>query len=169
MDYEKKYKEALTRAESFYRNGKGSTKSMVYTIFPELAENESAKIRKEIVDFICWTTDRGCITREQREKSYSWIAWLEKQSEQKPAEWSEEDERMLHETIAYAEASIKFDDTPQLDWLKSIRDRVKPQKQWKPSNEQMSALKEQCVCKKSTVAGEVLCELYHDLEKLREE
>ena len=53
---------------------------------PELAESEDEKVRKEIRDFICWATDRGCITKEQVEKSNSWLAWLEKQREQKPAD-----------------------------------------------------------------------------------
>lgn len=45
--------------------------------FPELKESESEdeKIRNEIIDFIYDKTD----TRELREKSNSWLTWLEKQ------------------------------------------------------------------------------------------
>lgn len=47
--------------------------------FPELKESEDERIRKELVDFIYDKTD----TYELREKSNSWLAWLEKQAEQK--------------------------------------------------------------------------------------
>ena len=54
---------------------------------------------------------------------------------QKPA-WSEEDERMyqsiIDDTVQENQLDIK-----QIDWLKSLRF----QKKWKPSNEQMEALK----------------------------
>lgn len=45
-------------------------------------ESEDERIRKEIIDFICSKIDRGSVTKEQREKSNSWIAYLEKQKEQ---------------------------------------------------------------------------------------
>ena len=48
--------------------------------FPELRESEDERIRKELVDFIYDKTD----TYELREKSNSWLAWIEKQGEQKP-------------------------------------------------------------------------------------
>jgi len=44
--------------------------------FPELRESEDERIRKELVDFIYDKTD----TYELREKSNSWLAWIEKQS-----------------------------------------------------------------------------------------
>lgn len=47
--------------------------------FPEVVKSEDERIRKEIVDFICWEIDRGSITNEQRKRSDSWIAYLEKQ------------------------------------------------------------------------------------------
>ena len=52
------------------------------TASTELKEGDE-RIRKEICDFICWAMDRGCITKEQVEKSNSWLAWLEKKGEQK--------------------------------------------------------------------------------------
>lgn len=47
-------------------------------------ESEDERIMKEIVDFIYWAIDRGSITNEQRERSDSWLAYLEKKKEQKP-------------------------------------------------------------------------------------
>ena len=43
--------------------------------------SEDEMIRKEIVDFICWAIDRGSITKEQRERSDTWLAYLECQKE----------------------------------------------------------------------------------------
>ena len=83
MDYEKAYKDAFARFELCERTGLKPTKEY---IFPELAESEDEKIRKEITDFICWATDRGSITPAQVEKSNSWLAWLEKQGEYKSPE-----------------------------------------------------------------------------------
>jgi hypothetical protein len=52
-------------------------------MFPELAESEDEKIRKEIIDHV-----RGIrnVTESGAERSMKWLAWLEKQGEQKPVE-----------------------------------------------------------------------------------
>lgn len=85
MDYKEKYEQALSKARQFSENPLlEDSSNIVEYIFPELAEAEDSRIRKEIRDFICWATDRGCITKEQVEKSNSWLAWLAKQGEQKP-------------------------------------------------------------------------------------
>ena len=117
IDYKQKIKDYMNRSEvdTLY-------KSMLNNLFPELAESEDERIRKGLLSYF----KKSKIGSFNGMDAKSVIAYLEKQGEQKPAEW-------------------------------------------KPSDEQMSALKEQCVYKKSTVAGEVLCELYHDLEKLKEE
>jgi hypothetical protein len=80
----KAYDKAIERAKEINNEHKAQPFDVMLKVFPELAEPEDERIRKEIVDFICWATDRGCITKEQREKSNSWLAWLEKQGEQKP-------------------------------------------------------------------------------------
>lgn len=48
-----------------------------------------------------------------------------------------------------------------IDWLKSISPN-----HWKPTKEQMDALKEECINKKSTEIGAHLCELYEQLNRL---
>ena len=68
----------------------------------------------------------------------------EKQGEQKPAEWSEDDERMLHIIIADFKGFIR-DNTSTLeshfneciDWLKSLKDRVQPKhkQEWSEEDE----------------------------------
>lgn len=73
-DYKEKLKEALNSDNTDYE-----VVRWIEQNFPELKESEDEKVRKEVIDFICWATNRGSITSEQREKSNSWIAWLEKQ------------------------------------------------------------------------------------------
>lgn len=77
MNYEKKYKEALSRA-TFYNNEwpTKEQRKMLVDIFPELAESEEEMTRKDIISYL------------RNEKNISdieidkWIAWLEKQGEQ---------------------------------------------------------------------------------------
>lgn len=68
--------------------------------------------------------------------------------EQKPA-WSEEDENLFRCAIDAVEQESKVRTDGCLDeevggmvtdWLKSIKDRVQPQKQWKPSEGQLECL-----------------------------
>lgn len=79
-NYKEKYEQALERATQKWECGDMTRESLEY-LFPELAESEDEKISKEIVDFICWETDNGSITKEHLEKTNSWLAWLEKQGE----------------------------------------------------------------------------------------
>jgi hypothetical protein len=99
------------------------------TIIPELKESEDEKIREEIVDylkkFIPHCDDDLVV------KSKLWIAWLEKQGEQKPA-WSEEDENGLGNALWCCKqaARIAKDENDMgnvwyaENWFKSLKDRV---------------------------------------------
>lgn len=77
-----RYDEALERARIYYSITDSVVDAeIIELIFPELKENkesDSERIREEIIDFIYDKTD----TYELREKSNSWLAWLEKQGEQ---------------------------------------------------------------------------------------
>jgi hypothetical protein len=105
------------------------------------------------------------------------------QGEQKPAEWSEEDEKTLNEIFSVAaRASLRkstlfgksYDYIKWQNWLKSLRGRVGCEANcttmWKPSEAQMAALM-------SVASGfevtertkELLKELFVELKKLREE
>ena len=75
--------------------------------------------------------------------------------EQKPVEWSEEDEEWFNFTMDYL-------DNGQQDWLKSLRHRNR----WKPSDEQMEALKG---VQEGVFRLGILESLYNDLKKLRNE
>ena len=86
--------------------------------------------------------------------------WLKKHInviEQQPAEWSEEDRRILKGIIGLIDHDQHYgvSNKEMIDWLKSLR----PQPHWKPSKEQMKAL--------NAVANEgVLLDLFNDLLKL---
>lgn len=81
MNYEKKYKEALERAkDSFnYPDFPGFIRADV--VFPELKESEDEKIKREIINYFkCQSKDEPC----RKDIHNKWIAWLEKQAEEKP-------------------------------------------------------------------------------------
>lgn len=88
MNYEKLYKDALQRAKHALdcdRNNLVSTDvPLIYSMFPELKGNEEERIKKDIISYL---------KNEKVVKRYisdievdKWIAWLEKQGEQKSAE-----------------------------------------------------------------------------------
>ena len=145
MNYEQKYKEALERARKI-ENGEPINvldgTSIPVAIFPELKESEGEKVRKQIISFL----------KEFEHDHYrsldfsSWIAWLEKQDEQKYS-WSEEDEKKRTLLIRILEvnhpngyfkvnpaymSNMEAIHTEELvSWLKSLR----PQR-WTPSEKQ---------------------------------
>ena len=115
----KAYDESVERAKVAYKDTDRHIKATIERIFPELAESEDERIRKAIVSFIETEACDSPISKE-------WIAYIEKQKEQKqtsfnepynpdeyevvmegnatslkrkeqkPAEWSEEDEKKIH-------------------------------------------------------------------------
>ena len=96
------------------------------------------------------------------------VAKKDEKYEQKPA-WSEEDENMLDIIITDINFAQKFYHTSKLtsydkkiNWLKSLR----PQNQWKPSEEQMENLSR--AFNGEVYRASLLMELYQDLKKLKE-
>lgn len=94
--------------------------------------------------------------------------FVEKQGEQKPT-WSEEDEKMLKDTIsclsAYKSPDIKgLCYQEQIDWLKSLKPC------WKPSDEQLKTLCDAIVyvegCHSNFRGWRVLESLYNELKQL---
>lgn len=77
MDYEKKYKEALSRAASILKVAANEKEAIDYvsTIFPELVESENERIRKALIRFHKSTIDVDGI------KGDDILAWLEKQGQ----------------------------------------------------------------------------------------
>ncbi len=118
----------------------------------EPKESEDEKIRKQLIGFF---SGRYALCNINAKEA---IAYLEKQKEQKPAEWSEEDEKLLNYAISMT------DDEQVKRFLRSLR----PQPHWKPSEEQMEIL--QYLCDHSSHPNPdvmpTLESLYHDLQKL---
>jgi len=84
---------------------------------------------------------------------------------EKPTAWSEEDETKLRQ-VEYACMKFYGGDCSHIDWLRKV---TRPQKQWKPSDEQINTLEyymHTLVCNEHK---EILFGLYTDLKKLREE
>lgn len=109
-----------------------------------------------------------------------WHDALEKQNEQNPA-WSEDDERIALGIEQLCNCAsllnilpVKINKVRQ--WLKSLKDRVQPQKQWKPSEEQMDALEhfvrsigESGYASPYNANLKLVHSLLNDLKKLKEE
>lgn len=162
----------MTREEAIRRikawNLDPDDMEVLSVVIPELAESEDERIRKQILDCFGTMRRQGCFPSKHKEQYDSWISWLEKQKEkrpltakeyhdkfdemygqykpnlveQKPAEWSERENKMLASAISHIVDSECFDhfhDITKADiisWLKSLRPS------WKPSEEQMEALKD---------------------------
>ena len=134
-------------------------------------ESEDERIRKALIDALKTSKSVGelkfILPEPTREEC---IAYLEKQKEQKPAEWSEEDEEMLEYVIGDVnDAKQLFANKEAIDlcdkeiaWLKSLRPS------WKPSKEQMKALYDACCIafEEGRDFHPSLSRLYHDLMKL---
>lgn len=218
----KAYDEALEKARK-YRDEEGFTE--MEDLFPELAENEDEKIRRELVEYL--KGDLDDVTTDDTDR---WINWLEKQKprdyrrlyeevvnsdwfkenyrgkslveeqkpidpcdaswdayyqrgyqrglevgrkEQKPVEWSEEDESYLQTVINEIKANKKEAreyEHKKYDaiilWLKSLRPS------WKPSEAHLSALL--AVFNDPDNIGSQTCQLaltdlYEQLKAIRED
>ena len=121
MDYEKKHKEEVVRATQLWECGDITRENLEY-IFPELKESEDERNRKGIIKFLI-DVNNGAYTKSELEIA-SWIAWLEKQGEQKP-KWTEEDSLMIDsiiDTMKWLEG--KGATNMKIDWLKSLKKRM---------------------------------------------
>lgn len=78
--YEKKYKEALEIANVAHKDEDRHLKATLERIFPELAESEDEKVRKELIKHLKEGAEgyepAGGSSDYQR-----WLAWVEKQGE----------------------------------------------------------------------------------------
>lgn len=124
--------------------------------------------------------------RKMHQKEYAWFEELYNRVQPQPKqEWSEKDEQfkierkaILNDVIAHLKflASIEKNKVSSsyiqrdIDWIKENLPFLRPQKQWKPSEEQMVALK----CAITTADEKWVCmntkdleSLYKDLKKLK--
>jgi hypothetical protein len=129
-----RYDKAFTKSREFLelckKCGAKDTIDFLEDIFPELKENEDGKMWKLIKKYAHsnisdMALNADHITRKQLE------SWIEKQCEQNPT-WSEEDERIYYSLLADIRTrqdnstnTLKIYYNEQIDWLKSIKDRMK--------------------------------------------
>ena len=151
MDYEMEYKELVAKLKEAYNDENVRDERfccVINSIMPELAESDDEKIRRWLYEMLKAGIEQDPHPfSEDANMAKKGLAWLEKQGEQKPVEWSKEDEEMKESIIATLKANKAFlyqheklgqiDHDRKINWLKSIR----PQKQWKPSEELMYALR----------------------------
>jgi hypothetical protein len=110
----KAYDEALKRASNLYKDAvemeNNMTTKTCEIIFPELSESEDERIRKDIIFYIKAIANNENISPDSKKECKTWIAWLEKQGREKPADkvgtkfkvgdWitDDEDEAIFHIT-----------------------------------------------------------------------
>lgn len=136
-----KYEKALEQARNYYPDN-----LFLDTIFPELAESEDERIKKFLKDYaiemiaglesdISISVYNGVKGHDpdaeaELEKWRGARVWLEKQGEQKPSEWSGEDENAVNKLVAICAgakiyrqfAGCRPEEITKLqNWLKSLR------------------------------------------------
>ena len=138
----KAYDEAVKKATHLHRFSSDPAEiKRMEQLFPELKESEDERIRKELIKKVQIYIDGDIPCGYDAKKA---LAWLEKQGEQKPAEWSEEDKNRLNRICDFlwknrkGDTSEIYQQEKDIAWLKSLR----PQNHWKPSEEQLLSLRQ---------------------------
>ena len=120
--------------------------------------------------------------KEDVKKIDNWLKSLKNRIQPKQ-EWSQNDIDMIDWLIRCCEkeheelcndkyghqdivSDLKRDCRKKWDWLESLKNRVAPQKQWKPSEEQLETLDYYIDADISNKDKEVLLGLYNDLKQL---
>ena len=153
MDYEKAYKEALELARSYYDE---NTNQFLDTIFPELRESEDERIRKWLVDYFGSIKETVWIHRDITcEQILEWLekqkepentsastripsCWEVEQKEQKPAEWSEKDKKILDD-VSHILIGLNYKQIAK-GYKQAVEKLIYARPSWKPSEEHLSAL-----------------------------
>lgn len=78
---------ALKILRERHDNALFSERTALETLIPELKESEDERIRKELLDYLEERTVVESLTDTRVKKD--WIAWIEKQGEQKPVDKAE--------------------------------------------------------------------------------
>ena len=133
-----RYDEMSKEVKDFF-DGKlmmySDVKQTLNYLFPELAESEDERIRKELIDYI----NRLTVTPNNIDIYNSWIAWLEKQGNNSNQNWKPTKEQInalehFVRSIAESGYASPYDDNTKL--LKSlINDLYKLEKQGEPIDE----------------------------------
>lgn len=153
MDYKEKYEMALEIAQEMLATIKMLRLQLhPQDLFLELTESEDESIRKAMINYFTNGKEYLSLTPYSKE---DYIAWLEKQGDQKSVEWSEEDESTLNDithNIHFAETHRNVTgssamEREQVNWLKSLRSRVQsqPKHEWNEEDKKMKDVIYSCV------------------------
>ena len=132
----KAYDEALERAKHVKLTNTKENVAAAEYIFPELHESEDEKVRKEMLEFVS-SADISEILDEETQAR--WYNYLQRQKEQKPVEWSEEDKLTVDAAIYWLERKLRMkkanditSDTSPLS-MRTTAERLKSLRpSWKP-------------------------------------
>ena len=124
--------EAIKIVKSHYPANKQMLNEALEFLIPELKETEDEKIRKDLITFLdeIWHLGKNAnFDKWDKSDCSNWIAWLEKQGEQKPVEWSEYDEHKVKDIIYFLNSAKQhYTSTVELDacvrWLWSLLQRI---------------------------------------------
>lgn len=136
----KAYDEAKLRISAAY-NSNRCTIGFMNEIFPELKESEDEMIRKALIKLVKKAGEgyENVIDGVSIENA---ISWLEKQWEQKPAEWSDTDyvmQRAALEILIASPKTVAFTILKEsvIVWFKSLKNRLQPKLKWSDEDEEM--------------------------------
>lgn len=89
--------EAIKELRGFIGQLTEGCQEAIKVLIPELKESNDERIRKDLIKYL--ESDRDCQPCQDVSFYDSSIAWLEKQGQQKPAGWSEDDEDKLMDIL----------------------------------------------------------------------
>lgn len=137
MDYKKAYEAAFERAKGIYKEypSNSTAKVACEQIFPELIESEDERIREALIKGLNFLTTSKRIFTFGDIPIEDIVTYLEKQKEQKPAEWSEKEKGILLECISALQNSGHW---LLADKLSSLRPTWKPSERRQPSKPQLA-------------------------------
>lgn len=130
LDYEKAYKEAIEKLRILQRSWSATQNRAAKEIaeaFPELLENEDERIRREILETLHYglACEESVLMPGATTTLKEAIAYLERQKEQKPAEWSEDTIRKAIEEVGLTQH--------QINWFKN--NVFPPKQEWSEEDE----------------------------------
>ena len=149
---------------SFGKNGQGLSNELIEigTLIKQLSEDNHIHLIESSIDAVDDVYDLKFKIIPREENSYMIENYKEKsEKEQRSAEWTEEEIIMKGEITNLLQKSGHYE--KESAWLKSL----KPQSHWKPSDEQLEALKDAIRIKPfENPSNNLLWELYEQLKKL---
>lgn len=173
------YDEALKQAKFYHGNCPSEPeRKKLEKMFPVLHENEDERIRRELIEFIQWSEDRGMTRHDfhQAKRPSEWIAYLEKQKEQKEFPLMNGDADLYFDTWRQEVPVPTFRQCFEegMRYAQRLQKEQKPGEDneyrkayWKPSEEQMKWLKDVIETVPMTCRQQIPLEsLYNDLLKL---